>query len=199
MSGCWAWDGPSTRSMMPLHRGLRELAPDAKWWRAVRAPPLPGPFVAPGRPAGRPGAARPPRHAHGRPPVPPCRPSGGRGISVLPGGGGGPLPGPSVALRPVGPSAGSGPPSAPGRRLARSVRLPPGLPLRGSRPGASARGGGAWPPFGGWRPLCGCRRRGHRRRAFCARSWSRCGVAPWGRGPRSNPPGGIVQCHPPGW
>lgn len=93
MSGCWALDGPSTRSMMPLHRGLQEQALDAKWWRAGRAPPPPGPFIAPGRPAGRPGAARPPRHAYGRPPVPPCRPSGVRGISVLPGGFGGSLPG----------------------------------------------------------------------------------------------------------
>ena len=31
MSGCWALDGPGTRSMMPLHRGLRELAHDANY------------------------------------------------------------------------------------------------------------------------------------------------------------------------
>lgn len=94
--------------------------------------------------------ARPsPAFARRPPPVPPCRPSGVRGKSVLPGGGGGSLPGLLVALCPVGPSAGSWPSLCSGLPVAPVGPAPPGPPRAG---GLVARG--PLPPGGGpGRPL----------------------------------------------
>lgn len=81
-------------------------------------------------------------------------------------------PGPLVALRPVGRSAGSRPPSAPCSLVGRSARLPPGLLGRGSSgPGGRSPRGGRWP---GWLRWPGCAPwsaspRAARRPAFCSR------------------------------
>lgn len=68
-------------------------------------------------------------------------------------------------------------------------------PARGPLPAAAGPGR----PLAAGGPCAAVAAAGSGAGRFCARSRSRCGVAPWGRGPGANPAGGIVQCHPPGW
>lgn len=121
----------------------------------ARGPSPPGPLSADGPAAAGPRLGSRGRYASGRPPAP--VPAALRGFVVVgPSGRRPPVPFAvvPVALRPFGPSAGSGPLSAPCARAPAAARLPPALSAA-SAPCRGARGGG-----GRWRSLCGfCRRR----------------------------------------
>lgn len=200
MSGCWAMDGPCTRSMMPLHRGLREQARDAKNGGGrsghLRCPALLSHQV--GLRAARVLPARRATLTAG----PPSRLAARQGVGVYR----------SFRAAAAVPSRGRRWPCArSGPRQARALPLlraaawpgrsgsPPAFrcaaPARGPLPAAAGPGR----PLAAGGPCAAVAAAGIGAGRFCARSRSRCGVAPWGRGPGSNPPGGIVQCHPPGW
>lgn len=160
-------DPPLGPHPSPVHWALQELRPNDKMEPAWSGPvPVPALYRNPAHCGGL--VARPsPAFARRPPPVPPCRPSGVRGKSVLPGGGGGSLPGLLVALCPRGRSAGSRPCSAPGSLSPRSVRLPPGLLGRaGSWPGGLCRPAAGLAALWRLAALVRLCRRAARRRAF---------------------------------